>query len=405
MRRSTLLIATSALLMLGGCVGHGQYTSEFKEQAQERMAQLKAGTQWDMAQQQFLSGDLKKALRSVDQSIAISDTVSKSHLLRGRILIEMGRLEDAVASIDRAIELKPEDAEPHYYRGIVFERFSKPDEALASYRAAIEKDPTDPQYLLAASEMLVQLGRYDEARGLLEQGRADFQHNAGVRQTLGHIAMMQGDVPGAITNFNEACLLDPDDAALREDLAKAQFEAGQFADAEYSLRRTLDNKDYADRTDLKLMHARSLVAIDRPVEARDILVALSRDGRGANDPKILAALGDVSATIGDYNRVRECAARLIGVAPNEPEGYVLMATLHREKGDLPAAVAALDRAISVAGDDPSPALLQGLLYQRLNQPDLAARSYAAALRADPNCAEAQARLASVGGGVLTEVSP
>ncbi len=405
MRQSTFLIGISGLLMLGGCVGHGQYTTEFKEQAQERMAQLKAGTQWDMAQQQFLSGDLKKALRSVEQSIAISDTVSKSHLLRGRILIEMGRLEDAVASIDRAIELKPEEAEPHYYRGIVFERFSKPEEALASYRAAIEKDPTDPQYLVAAAEMLVQLGQYDDARGLLEQGRADFQHNAGVRQTLGHIAMMQGDVPGAIANFNEACLLDPDDAALREDLAKAQFEAGQFADAEYSLRRTLEDKNYAGRTDLKLMHARTLVAIDRPVEARDILLSLSHDGRGSNDPKILAALGDVSARIGDYNRVRECATRLIGVSPNEAQGYVLLATFQREKGDLAAAVTTLDRAILLAGDDPSPALLQGLLYQRLNQPALAARSYTAALRADPRCAEAQARLASVSGGVLTEVSP
>lgn len=389
------LIPLFALFLLAGCAGHGQYTSEFKQQAQERMAQLKAATQWDMAHQQFLSGDLYKALKSVDQSITISDKVAKSHLLRGRILIEMGRLEEAMGSLDKAIELKPEEAEAHYYKGIIFERFTQPEPALESYRAAIEHDRTDPQYVLAAAEMLIQLRKLDDAEQLLGERQADFQHNAGIRQTLGHIAMIRGDTALAARRFKEACTLDPDDAGLLEDLAGAQIAAGDYAGAEYSLRRALADPKCKDRSDLKFLRARALMAIDKPVEARDILLSLTQEEQGMNDTRLLAALGEASARIGDPIRLRECATRLIGLAPRQPVGYVLLARWQRDRGDLAVAVATLDRAIEFAGADPGPALLQGLLYQRLNQPERAASSYRLALAADPRCVEASARLNAI----------
>ena len=97
-RAATLALATLTAAALTGCGAlgkHGQFTQEHLNQAQEKMTMLKSGTEWQMAHQQFLAGDLDKALKTVDRSIAMNGTVPKSHLLRGRIMLEKSRLEEA----------------------------------------------------------------------------------------------------------------------------------------------------------------------------------------------------------------------------------------------------------------------------------------------------------------------
>src|SRR5689334_14733375 len=94
-RSGSALALAACLAALTGCAGHGQYTQEGIKTAEERLAQMKSGTEWQMAQQQFLAGDLDKALKTVDSSIGLNPKVAKSHTLRGRILIEKGQLEAA----------------------------------------------------------------------------------------------------------------------------------------------------------------------------------------------------------------------------------------------------------------------------------------------------------------------
>src|SRR6056297_2393297 len=91
---SSLLIAT-----LAGCAGQGNYTREGVSMAKERMSFLKSATEWELARQAFLAGDLEKALRKVEVSLAINDTVVKSHVLKRRILIEMGDLGSALKTL------------------------------------------------------------------------------------------------------------------------------------------------------------------------------------------------------------------------------------------------------------------------------------------------------------------
>src|SRR5690606_22956811 len=176
MERSTrtiaLIAATGcalALATLSGCAtGHGKYTTEGMYAAQERMATIKAGTEWDMARQQFLVGDLSKALKSIDRSISINDSVAKSHNLRGRILVELGQLEGAMESFKRALVIDPSFTEAHYYMGILHERYGEVDVALEKFQAAAALDPSNAQYTLAAAEMLIENRRLDAAAELLE---------------------------------------------------------------------------------------------------------------------------------------------------------------------------------------------------------------------------------------------
>jgi tetratricopeptide (TPR) repeat protein len=389
--RSLALVATSssvslALLVSVGCAaGHGQYTSEGKNLAQERMASIKSGADWDMARQQFLAGDLKKALKSVNNSISTSDAVAKSHSLRGRILVELGQLEGAMDEFKRTLALNPAYVEAIYYQGVIHERYAEVDKALERYQAAAALEPADPQFAIATAEMMIELGRIDDAKRMLEGRNSHFEHNAGVRQTLGHMAMMQDDADKAIEYFQSANMLDPDNLANREDLAIAYVSAADYVQAEYTIKQLLRDEQYQNRTDIKQLRARCLVALDRPVEAREILLGLTRDDADINDVGVWVDLGEVALKLGDYNRVRIAAGRIVALDESRFEGPLLGAMWKRHKGDLQAALKSAQRAVSLArASSATPSLIAAMLLLELGQTDDAQAALFKAMSIEPD---------------------
>lgn len=383
--RTTHVLAATGLaisILLTGCAGHGKHTAEFKEQATERMSAVKAATQWDMAHQQFLAGDLDKALRTVDNSISIHDGVCKSHLLRGRIMLELDRLESAIVSLEHASALAPQNPEPFYYLGIVNERLSDAEEALRMYDTASTLDPANPQYVLAAAEMEILLDRLDDAESRLSVASSTFEHNAGVRQTLGHIAMMRGDIETAEMHFEEACLLGPDDPGLLEDLARAQCNAGDFASAEYTLRRLHNIVD--DKQGVERMMVQCLIALDRPVEARDMLIRRVNSDAGNSDVESWIDLGGVCLRIGDRYRLRQAGSRVTNMAPERPDGYMLTAWWHHLEGRSDEAVRILERAARITGQVSDLAILQSLILRENGDSEAADRVLTRARNADPS---------------------
>ncbi len=394
-RAATLAVIAGAVTGLAGCQGHGKYTTEALDAATERMSSIQAGTRWDLAHQQFLAGDLKKALKNVQASIELNDDVAQSHVLHGRILMELGQLEHAIGAFDTAIELDTETADPHYYRGIVFERFNKYTDAHASYETASLLEPSDPQYAIAAAEMLIQLDRLDQAEALLLERALQHQHNAGVKQTLGHIALLKNDAHAAVSYFREARLLADSDLSVVEDLVSAQMLAGDWVEAEFNLRTLMNEDENKDRRDLKQMQARCLTALDRPVEARSILLGLTQTPAGAADASVWIDLGKVALSLGDDRRVTICAAKAVAIAPLRYEGHMLTAALAMREKNHDKALEALTMATELSTTDPRPAMLRGVVLQQLGRHDEASASFAQALRIDPQDDRAQRLLANV----------
>lgn len=390
----SLLLPALALTALAGCAGHGKYTSERVNEAAERMAQLKSGTEWQMAQQQFLSGELDKSLKTIDRSIALNDQVPKSHVLRGRILFEKGRLEESRASFLNAEKLDATNVDAQYYLGILHERFNEPDKALERYQRAMQLDPTNAQYVVAAGEMLVHLGRTDEAERMLEQHRSDFQYNAAIRQSLGHIAMMRGDTDKAITLFTEAQLLAPDDLTIVEDLLHAEVAAGDFSDAEYNCSKLLQSDEYKTRRDLQLIRARCLLNTDRPVEARSILIDLTNSPEGGHDFDTWVDLGQACIVLEDQVRLKGVASRLVATAPERYEGHFFRAMLYKMEGNLPSALDAADAAVARSTTDSNPLILKGLILQQQGKNDAAQQAFAAAVKLEPDRTAAKQLLAA-----------
>lgn len=384
----------TASLLITGCGSHGRYTKEHVSNAKLKMNMLKAATEYQMAHQAFLAGDLEKAATHVDYSIGLSEKVTKSHVLKGRVLMEMGALERATLSFKNAEQLDPKSVEAAYYQGVLAERVARKDEALTHYQHAEEIDPTNAQYCIAAAEMMIDLGNIDQADTYLRERLERFVNNAGVKQVLGNIAMLRHDTKTAQVLFSEARLLDGENDAIIENLIRAQIANGDYADAEVNLARMVGKKQNKGRRDLMHMRGKCLVQLDRPIEARDLFLELTKDQSGAADVEAWRGLGQVAFTMRDMQRVKLCAARLIAIAPNNPDGWVLRGLMNRRAGDLLAAKMNFEQALRLKPEGETYIML-GMVQQDLHLPEQARASYAQALAKDPENTSARQLLATV----------
>lgn len=388
MRGATMVLVCGALcgvgvLGLGGCSGaQGNYTREGGSIAKERMSAMKSATEWEMGRQAFLSGDLDKAMRKVDASLSLNANVVKSHVLKGRILIEQGELGQALKSLHTAETLDPTDPDAHYYLGIVFERLNRPQEAAEHFMTACELDSYNPGYAVAASEMLVDLDRTEEARLYLTNLPMSGD-NAGVRQMLGHIALIQGDNNAAVGFFSQARLLAPDDGAIQEDLVRAQMLTGQFAAAELNIAAMRQGKEGAARRDLMVLHAEALLNVNRPVEARALYQELLSDPTMVSEVGAWVGLGNAAYMINDGRTLRRAASRVVSLDPTSHEGYALWALCHRRDGAFDKALTSVDQAIQRKPDDASFHALRAMILADLGRQGEAVQAARAAARLDP----------------------
>lgn len=368
---ATLTGAAASLLLLAGC-GHGNYVEEGISLAQQKMATLKAATEYDQAEQAFLSGDLDKALDKVDLSIRITDEVAKSHVLRARILMERGSMGDAAQSIDMALELDEEFVDAHYYFGVLAERLRRHEDAAEAFMKAAELDPFNPQYAIAAGEMLVDVGRVEEAESFL-LNHSTSEQSPGVRQLLGHIAIMADNADLAAERFGEARLLSPDDDALVEELCHALIRAGRFAEAEYNLGELIREHEGDLRRDLVSARAECLVEMGRPIEAGNLYRTLTRGPAGRSDSQAWIGLGRTAYLTGEMDELRRASSAAIAAAPRSPEGYALRALWQRGSGDIQGAARSITDGFRKAGEAPELRAIQGLLLADMGRHDEAAK--------------------------------
>jgi len=392
MNKLALASCILSLALLAGCnSGHGRGTTEAIQQANRRVDGMKAGNNYQQAWQAYSAGDLEKATREIDRSITLNPNVAKSYVLKGRIDIERGALEQSLDSFQKAEALDPKNVDAQYYMGIVFERFSQNDKACERFQKAAELEPTNPQYAIASAEMMIEQGQLDVAQDYLTSRTASFEHNAGVRQTLGHIAMMRNEPEKGAKLFAEARLLAPEDTNIIEDLVHAQVATGAFADAEFNITKLLKVTANKDRRDLKHMRAHCLMEMDRPLDAREVYADLTSSEGGTRDVEAWVGLGNTSYILKDMLRLRQSAQRVIALAPTRPDGYVLRAWYEMRSDRPQAALENLDKAVERRNGSVEPLLLKAMVLKQLGRLPEALAAVTAAQQEDPqNPAIAQA---------------
>ena len=108
-------------------------------------------------------------------------------------------------------------------------------------------------------------------------------------------------------------------------------------------------------------------------------------------------LGTVAWELEDFHRVAQCSLRVIALAPDRFEGYMLKGINERHHGKLDDAVTLFRQAADRSAGSALPHVLLGLTLEERGEIDGALAAYRAAVDIDPKNQEAmklEARLAA-----------
>ena len=350
--RSSMLCATMLLAACG--TPHSQ---QVRNDARDRYDRANAQVVYDQALQSFHAGQFEEALTNIDKAIVRFPKEGSYPLLRGRILLEMKRVDLARESFVKAAELAPKAAEPHYYLGIVLQRWNELDKAVDEYAKAAELAPSQLQYVAAECETLVAAGRLDDAERRLDAVGRSFEFSPVLDRVRADVAGQRGDLEARARWLAAARLrTEPAKAAaLAEEIAANEFERGRWAECIAAL----DDEalhEAAGRPDLVRLRARCLLMLDRPREARDLMLSLrtqtDADGRNAT------ILGMAAMRLGDATRMNEAGHALTQSRPGSADGWLLLGVAALECGDRAEATRMLREA---AAREPSRDLPRRLL--------------------------------------------
>lgn len=387
-----IVLTAAAATTLSGCGGPTQAGLDARAEARDRINSFTGQFTFDQAQQDYESGQFDRALRNVNAAIGESPEIPAYWLLQGQIYFEMNNLEAAITSFASALERDPYLAEAHYFSGIVFQRWSDDERAYEHYLSAYDSEPDQVHYLMATAEALIALGELEDARQLILDKLAYFEHEAALRHLLGQISLLENDPVTAARLYEEARLLNPDDDTILEELAWVQFDAELYGMC-YETLRELNEECADERNDLRHLEARCLALLDRSNEAHKVYVDLVR--ANPSNESVWIEFGTLAWKLGDFRRVAECSVRTIGIAPHRFEGYMLKGLFERHEGREENAISLLNEAADRAMDSALPHLLLGQTLEGAGRTQEALGAYAAAMSIDPANDAARALHASL----------
>jgi len=368
-----------AAFLMGGCQSTVKQT---KEQASLRWQKTRAQMLYGVAVEHFRAGQLDRAQGKALEALALSPDSADARLLLGKIYIEQGYYALAANELRKTFSQLPRSAEAAYMLGVAQEKCGRLDEAMASYRKAHALDSSRHHAVMAAAEVLVAMGRVQEAQIYVEGYLGLASDEPGMFELAGRLAVMLNDYELGAKDYQQALDLDPKNNCYREALGRAQFHARQYSQAMETLRGVTTDPNYECPAWVHTMLGDCYMAQNRPRDAREAYNAAkelrpSSPGVWVNIAKAALAIGDAPRAILAGQEALRLDSRSLDALMLV--GYALVCDKQFER-----AVVLLAGAAATFPDSGMLQCLLGRAYDAAGQSAKAARCYAAALTLEPD---------------------
>ncbi|MEY9930438.1 tetratricopeptide (TPR) repeat protein [Catenulispora sp. GP43] len=356
---------------------------------------------------------------------------------RGQILSLLGRPEDALAAYVRALSQTTGARQTmalHYNIGMLHTRFDRPerkDHTLAKAHLntsiAMASQIADPGlrafYTVFMSNGLalaeLHLAQLASALELVDGGLAHLDrelqghlhalHRSVLRHNRAQLLMALGRQDEALDDFDELVRLDPHYPEYYFDRGNARYQVGDVAGAlaDYEHTMTLSPpfpELFHNRGDLRaaggdidgaiadfsyvlelepdwLESRIALSSLLLEIGAADAAAEVVAAGLALHpeNPRLLCLLGETAIATGDTAAAHNALERALAADPALHQALAIRATLYFDEQRFDAAVADLDRALEIVGDDPDLLYNRGYVNEAAGQPADAVRDYTRAL--------------------------
>lgn len=180
----------------------------------------------------FQMGDAPGAQEQFERVLESSPTYARAHYSLGILALAGGRFSEAKERLTNAVKHGPDDPGARLALAGVLRQDKRPAEALPHYEHARTLDPKNPEITLGYVITLSQLGRYRDARAVLEGASKSYPDEAEYTHALARLlaaAPDDGVRDGQrALQLVERLLKAQPSSVLGETLAMALAEVGQF---------------------------------------------------------------------------------------------------------------------------------------------------------------------------------
>jgi serine/threonine-protein kinase len=258
------------------------------------------------------TGHLPEAAQEIRSALQLQPDSDEAHELLGEILAAQGQRTEALAEIQRAVELRPNYWKHYEALGRAYLNRGETRRAAETYQRIIDLHPESAWGYAMLGTVQLAMGERAEARRNLEHA-IQIEPDPEAYSNLGFIAYEEGKYQEAADDFKRAVDLQPGEQGNFRNLGDAYSRLGRIDDARAAYRQA---------------------------------AALTEASLRVNptNPRTMIRLAVYQAKLGDLVHAKETAARAVALAPSEPEVVYYSGVTHTLVGDLPVALAAIQKA-------------------------------------------------------------
>ncbi len=388
----TLIVIATLLLISGGCGIPSVPVA--KQEAHQRWYSTRAAILQSVALEHYKSGQLDRARSKANEALALNPKCMGARTLLGKVYIEQGSYAQGISELTKAHEEHPESGEILYLLAVAQEKQGLLDDALINYRRSQAIDSADMAPVMAATEVLVFQNRIREAQLYVESYLPNAQDDPGMYELAARLAMMQNEYEKAAEYYQTACDLDYKNLRYSEALGKALFFAGDHKRAVEIFESLTDSSQYSPTAWVFAMLGDCYMAIARPNEARKVYYRASE--MNPSDSGVWSNLAKAALMLEDLPGAINAARRAMSLDSGCLEAAVLVGYGLLRDGQISQSRSILTQAVKKHPDSPELQCVLGRTYSADGNQGEAMRYYTAALRLDPENALAKELLSTVG---------
>lgn len=280
-------------------------------------------------------GDIEAARRAVERAVLAlrSDPRGQAEALVLRAQLQPSA-EQRLADYNRAIELDPENPELWQARALFHLEQGEADKAIADFENLIGKEGDNVMARLAMAEVLLNLGRLDEAQRQIDT-ILERQPMAIALTLRARLSAAKGDLEQAVKDLDEALKQEPGNPALLLLRARLYYAEGRNA---LALRDVDEIRGLRpDLAEILELRGAILAALGKFDEAAREIATLLRD----NPDNILVRL-QLAIYLNAAGKSNQAIERFTEVLQVDPENAVA----HRGRADAYLNIGQHDKAIA-----------------------------------------------------------
>jgi tetratricopeptide (TPR) repeat protein len=355
-----------------------QATSTGKDNTTQHVTYLKR-----VADLALLRGKSDEANRAIDEILKVTPDDQSAVAVKGSLLIATRNTENyakAVALLQPAVTKNPNNANLHYTLGRALAAKGDLDAARPEFLMAVEKNDRFIEPRLALAEMGQLKGDYQTTLRYADEILAINPNLTRVRVLRAVSLINTGNSADGRKELEALERTNPQDKELQLQLGVLELRDKNFKEAEEYFRKL--SADSAN-------DVRPLSGLTQTLAAEgqlDKAVALlSEDLKKTPNNNQLRYLYAVTAAMaGRYDTAVEEFQRLVAASPQTAQLYVALGNAYRLKGDMPDALATLQKGAGMAPKEPAPVIAEAEILNIMGRQQEALEKYRAALRMTPD---------------------